>query len=235
MRIIFTPLPEFIIHIFIRLYSVLSFLLDTINSILSLIKKIKFKWHIVIALLTTVGHAVYLYYNQSSRIIQKVQIILVAYLVSVIIIKIFYKLFDRLCYRVRRDSQSYFWGMGLKRYMVYSSFGKKHFEKEKTMKNTYSLQLDFDLSPQTFNSLNEVFDVLKANGHIFVYDSIQYKEKYMEKAVEEGIDISKYSVYIETSTSDKGTFAESEQVWIETHMLGEFYYSDKMPYIETLI
>lgn len=103
------------------------------------------------------------------------------------------------------------------------------------MKNTYSLQLDFDLSPQIFNSLNEIFDVLKANGHIFIYDSTQNKEKYMKKAIEYGIDISKYSVYIEASTSLEGTFAESEQAWIENCMLGEFYYSDKMPYIETLI
>ena len=48
------------------------------------------------------------------------------------------------------------------------------------MKETYTLQLDFDLSSKTYNNLNDMFNILKENKHIFVYDLGRNKEKYIK-------------------------------------------------------
>lgn len=105
------------------------------------------------------------------------------------------------------------------------------------MKNyIYRLKLNYDEFYKDYNSLQEVFDVLKEKEHIIILhkdnDYIQFLEKVSN---ENEVDTLKYPYYIETSVSVDGDFYESIEFWIENYLLDEFYYSDRRPYIEVLV
>ena len=118
MKIIFTTIPQCIICVLIRLYGLLSFLLDTICLVLSPIKKIKFKIHCLCALLLAAGIEVYHYYVQNGFDLPRAAKVFGIYIVSVLAIKILYCPFDRICLRVRMDYRSYFIRPGVPRYIV---------------------------------------------------------------------------------------------------------------------
>ena len=97
----------------------------------------------------------------------------------------------------------------------------------------YELQLDFEKPVQSFADLGQLFEVLKAAGHIFVYDTAQ--ARYCEMVEDCYVDPVKTPLYIETSVSEEGVFVESEVFWIENYMTGEFSDPEKRPYIETYL
>ena len=227
MRYVYTEIPPLIIHILIRLYGALSFLLDTFNLILSPIKKIKFKIHCLCALLLAAGTEVYHYYAQNGFDLPRAAKVFGIYIASVLAIKILFRPFDNLCYRIRMDYRSYFVRPGVPRYVVSS---RKEYYKEMPKKMTYKVQMDFDEPVQYFTDLNLLVAELKRAGHVFVYSTAD--GKYKEMAEECCVDPTKTPLYVETSVSTEGTFVESEAFWVENYLTGEFYSPEKRPHIE---
>lgn len=228
MRIIFTTILQFIIHTLIRLYGLLSFLLDTICLILSPVKKLKIKMHCLCALLLAIGIEVYHYYTQNSFALLCAAKIFGIYIVSVLVVKILFRPFDKLCCRIRMDYRSRFVRPGIPRYIVMSC---KEYYKESPKNMIYKLQLDFDEPIQYFTDISLLATELKQSGHIFVYSVSD--EKYKEMAECCCTDPAKTPLYIETSVSTEGTFVESEAFWVENYLTGEFYRPEKRPYIES--
>lgn len=101
------------------------------------------------------------------------------------------------------------------------------------MNITYQLQLDFDQPIQEFTDLKLLFEVLKHDGHIFIYDAST--QKYQQMAKESVIDPSARPLYVETSVSTEGDFVPNIETWIKDYMIGEFYNPEKRPHIETYL
>lgn len=100
----------------------------------------------------------------------------------------------------------------------------------------YRLRLEYDEIYQDYNTLQEVFDVLKEDKHITILHKDTDKAQFLDKISDENeIDIIKYPFYIETSISADGDFYESVEFWIENYLIEEFYYPDHRPYIEVLV
>ena len=98
------------------------------------------------------------------------------------------------------------------------------------MKRIYQLHMDFDQPVQNFTDLNQLFEELKNNGHIFIYDAAH--DRYCQMAEPCGVNCITHPLYIETSVSTEGIFVESEAFWVENYLTGEFYNPEKRPYIE---
>ena len=227
MRIIISKLPSFIIHTLIWLYGVLSFLLDAINTILSPIKRIKLKIHCLFGTLLAVAFGVYSYYFRNDLELLHLAIVFAIYIAAVLSVKLLFRPFNKLCYRARMGYRRYFVRPGLRRYIVMSP---KEYYKETSKKMMYELQLDFEDPVQSFENLDQLFEALKAAGHISVYDAAQ--ARYREMAEDCCVDPAKTPLYIETSVSEEGVFVESEAFWIENYMAGEFSNPEKRPHIE---
>lgn len=103
----------------------------------------------------------------------------------------------------------------------------------------YSVQLDYDSGIITLNSLEGVFELLKEKQCIAVYrcnDPITGKQ-YAELADKLSFSAEQqeaFPVCVTTVLSEEGYFVESEEFWIENYMVDEFYYPDRMPYIESM-
>lgn len=100
----------------------------------------------------------------------------------------------------------------------------------------YRLKLNYDESYQDYDSLQDVFEVLKENEHITILHKDNDKAQFLSKFSEDvEFDNLKHPFYIETSVSAGGDFYESIEFWIENYLVEEFYYPDHRPYIEVLI
>ena len=223
-------MPPIIIDILIWLYGVLSFLLDTICEIFCLIKKIKFKTHILCAVLSSAGYGAYSYYAQNALDLLCFVKLIGLYLAVVLAIKVLSRPFDKLCTWIRMDVRSYYLMPGLSNYIVMSP---KELYKENNMNKTYQLQMDFGAPVMCFTDLHQVFEALKQNDHIFVFSTLD--DRCRKVAKDHEIDPEEKPFYIETSVSEEGVFVQSVEAWIDDDMVDEFYNPEKRPYIEVFL
>lgn len=104
----------------------------------------------------------------------------------------------------------------------------------------YNVQFERDGPIASYSTLNEVYELLKMKGYIFVFRHNDQKtgNKYTKAAAEQLLSTSEQQrlpIYVLPSTSDEGTFVQSEAFWIENYMEDEFYNPDRMPHIEKMI
>ncbi len=94
----------------------------------------------------------------------------------------------------------------------------------------YGIEMDYGEPIKYFANLKLVFEELQREGHISVYGPDS--KKYQAAAKEEGINPSKYTCYVKTSTYEEGRFYESLSLWIEDCM--DFAFGDPTcrPYYE---
>ena len=232
MKKIITNLPPILVHVSIKLCFLYSTFLGLVNFFLLYFKKIKFRFHLLLGFVLSISLGVYWYSNGIYSIMPREKYVIGIYFSIVVIIKIFYRLFEKHRRRIRNKVLKYRTIGGLPGYIIISK--KAFYDKENTMKQTYQLKLDFDQPAKLYNTLKEVFDVLKENGHIYISSQTVNKEKYIKAAEYYGGSSLAYPLYIETSLSEEGVFCDSIEFWIENYMIDEFYYPDKMPYIEVL-
>lgn len=232
MKKIITNLPPILVHISIKLCFLYSTLLGLVNFFLLYFKKIKLRYHLLLGIILSVTLGIYWYSNGICNIIPREKYVIGIYFSIVVIVKIFYRLFEEHRRRIRNKALKYRSIGGLPGYIIMSR--KDYYNKGNIMKQTYQLKLDFDQPAKLYDTLKEVFDVLKENGHIFISSKAFNEEKYMKAAEYYGGSSLAYLLYIETSLSEEGVFCDSIEFWIENYMIDEFYYPDKMPYIEVL-
>ena len=94
----------------------------------------------------------------------------------------------------------------------------------------YGIEMDFGEPMKYFANLQLVFEELQRKGHISVCDADS--PKYQAAAKAEGINPSKYTCYVETSTYEEGSFCENLNLWIEECMELAFGDSTCRPYLE---
>ena len=109
------------------------------------------------------------------------------------------------------------------------------------MKDYYfSVQNEPDEPIITMESVEEIYSLLLSKGLISVlrYNDSITGEAYLRMADQEGFsaaDRVRFPIFIYPGNPEDGVFVQSEEVWIENYMLGEFYNPERMPYIEKMI
>ena len=95
----------------------------------------------------------------------------------------------------------------------------------------YGIELDFGEPIKYFANLQLVFEELRRKGHISVCDADNPKYQ----AAAEGINPSKYTCYVETSTYEDGTFCKNLDLWVGNLMEHAFGDPTLRPYFEAYL
>lgn len=103
--------------------------------------------------------------------------------------------------------------------------------------DVYCVKCDSDSAEVLCKTKSEVFELLKTKKAIKIlnYSDIKTREAFVKAAKFADLDESEYEAApycVSTTISDVPAFVGSIDEWINEAMLDEFYYSDRLPFVE---